>query len=228
MKDDPEAILFYSDWIPFPINIMMTICMFYAARLSQEVNRKVFFAWLMMALGELCFTLGDASWAYIETVQKQDPLASLSDIPNLLTYLFFVIGLLLLPSALHSKRDRIKMGLDTIIIIITSVLFFWPLMIEPTIVQNIEADSLTSSPLAGLSDSGSVTALLCGPFALPEAEPSRARGTQAPGLGLLVSGLLQIPFSCARLWTKPISPVASSIAATLQFIFSWVWQPLPR
>ena len=142
LKDDPEAILFYSDWIPFPINIMMTICLFYAARLSKEVNRKVFLAWLMIALGELCFTMGDASWAYIETVQKQDPLASLSDIPSLLTYLFFIIGLLLLPSAIHSLRDRIKMGLDTIIIIITSILFFWPLMIEPTIDQNIEADSL--------------------------------------------------------------------------------------
>jgi signal transduction histidine kinase/CheY-like chemotaxis protein len=142
LKDDPEAILFYSDWIPFPINIVMTICLFYAARLSKEVNRKVFLAWLMIALGELCFTMGDASWAYIETIQRKDPLSSAANIPNLLTYLFFMIGLLLLPSAIHSLRDRIKMGLDTIIIIITSILFFWPLMIEPTIDQNIQADSL--------------------------------------------------------------------------------------
>lgn len=142
LRDDPEALLFYSDWIPFPINAIVTIIMFYAAKLSQKVNRKVFHAWMMLAIGELCLTLGDAFWAYIETVQHQDPFASLADIPNLLTYPFFMIGLLLLPSVVHSLRDRIKMGLDTIIIIITSVLFFWPFMIKPTIDKNIQADSL--------------------------------------------------------------------------------------
>jgi signal transduction histidine kinase/DNA-binding response OmpR family regulator len=143
LKDDPEAILFYSDWILFPINAIMTICLFYAARLSKEVSRKVFLAWLMIAVGELCFTIGDASWAYIETVQKLDPFPSPADIPNLLFYLFLAIGLLLLPSAIHSKRDRIKMGMDTSIIVITSALFFWPIIIEPTIGQIIESDTLT-------------------------------------------------------------------------------------
>ena len=142
LRNDPKAIIFYTDWIAFPINVLMTFCMFYAARLSLSVSRKVFLAWFMMALGELCFTLGNAFWAYIETVQNLDPLASLADIPNLLFYPFFVIGLLLLPSALRTRRDRIKMALDTSVIIITSALFFWPLVIEPTIDQNITADGL--------------------------------------------------------------------------------------
>ena len=142
LRDDPNAIIIFTDWIAFPINILMTFCMFYAARLSLSVSRKVFLAWFMMALGELCFTLGNAFWAYIETVQNLDPLASLADIPNLLFYPFFVIGLLLLPSALRTTRDRIKMALDTSVIIITSALFFWPLVIEPTIDQNITADGL--------------------------------------------------------------------------------------
>ena len=96
-----------------------------------------------MALGELCFTLGNGLWAYIETVQNLDPFPSAADVPNLMTYPFLMIGLLLLPSTLHSKRDRIKMALDTSIIGITSALFFWPIIIEPTIDQNIKADGLT-------------------------------------------------------------------------------------
>jgi signal transduction histidine kinase len=142
LRDDPKAVIFFTDWIAFPINVLMTFCMFYAARLSLRVSRKVFLAWLMMATGELCFTLGDAFWAYIETVQNLDPYPSLADIPNLLFYPFFVMGLLLLPSALRSRRDRIKMAMDTSIIIITSALFFWPLVIEPTLDQNITADVL--------------------------------------------------------------------------------------
>jgi signal transduction histidine kinase/DNA-binding response OmpR family regulator len=142
LRDNPNAIIFFTDWIAIPINVLITFCMFYAARLSLSVSRKVSLAWFMMALGELCFTLGNAFWAYIETVQNLDPLASLADIPNLMIYLFFVIGLLLLPSALRSRRDRIKMAMDTSIIIITSALFFWPLVIVPTLDQNITADGL--------------------------------------------------------------------------------------
>ena len=70
LRNDPKAIIFYTDWIAFPINVLMTFCMFYAARLSLSVSRKVLLAWFMMALGELCFTLGNAFWAYIETVQN--------------------------------------------------------------------------------------------------------------------------------------------------------------
>ncbi len=143
LRDNPKDIIFYTDWIPFPINILATICLFYAARLSLNVNRKVFLAWMMMAMGELCFTLGDGLWAYIETVQNLDPFPSAADVANLMTYPFLMIGLLLMPSTVHSQRDRIKMALDTSIIIITSALFFWPIIIEPTIDQNIKADALT-------------------------------------------------------------------------------------
>ena len=143
LRDDPKAIIIFTDWIAIPITVLMTICMFYAARLSLSVSRKVFFAWFMMALGALCFTLGDAFWAYIETVQNLNPFVSIADIPNLLTYLFLMAGLLLMPSALHSKRDKIKMTLDTSIIGITAALFFWPLIIEPIIDQSIKDDALT-------------------------------------------------------------------------------------
>ena len=143
LRDDPNKIVSLTDWAKFPINLLATACLFYAARLSLSVSRKVFLAWMMMALGQLSFALGDGIWAYIETVQKQSPFPSPADIAYLLTYPLLMIGLLLLPSTIHSKRDRIKMTLDTSIIGITSALFFWPLIIEPTIDQNITADALT-------------------------------------------------------------------------------------
>ncbi len=143
LRNNTSATTFYADWVAFAINGVVALCMFYGARQSLNVNRKVFLAWLMMSLGQLCFTLGDGLWAYIETVQNQNPFPSIADIPNLITYLFFIIGILLLPSVYLTSRERIKMGLDTSIVIITSILFFWSLIIEPTIDQNIRSDAPT-------------------------------------------------------------------------------------
>jgi len=143
LRDNPLSLIYYTDWVAVAINIVATLCLLYAARVSLSVNKKVFFAWMMMFLGQLCFVLGDATWAYIETVQMKDPFPSLADIPNLMTYLLFMIGILFLPSAFISLRERITMALDTSIVIITSILVFWSLIIEPTIDQSIQADALT-------------------------------------------------------------------------------------
>ena len=142
LRDNPESLIFYTDWAAVAINLVAALCLLYAARVSLSVGKRVFFAWMMMSLGQLCFVTGDAIWAYIETVQMKDPFPSLADIPNLMTYPLFVIGILFLPSAVISLRERITMALDTSIVIITSVLVFWSLIIEPTINQNLQADPL--------------------------------------------------------------------------------------
>lgn len=143
LRDDPWKVTVYSDWAPVVIDSMATVCLFYAARTSLGQSRRVFLAWLMISIGQLCFTLGDFFWAYLETVLLQSPFPSIADVPCLLFYLFCMLGILLLPSSLISARERIKAMLDTSIVIITSVLVFWSLIIEPTIEQNLEVDSLT-------------------------------------------------------------------------------------
>ena len=142
LRNNPESLIFYADWAAVAVNLVAALCLLYAARTSLSVGKRVFFAWLMMSLGQLCFVTGDAIWAYIETVQMKDPFPSPADIPNLMTYPLFVIGILFLPSAVISLRERITMALDTSIVIITSVLVFWSLIIEPTINQNLQADPL--------------------------------------------------------------------------------------
>jgi signal transduction histidine kinase/DNA-binding response OmpR family regulator len=142
LRDNPLSLIFYADWAAVAINLVAALCLLFAARASLSVGKRVFFAWMMMSLGQLCFVMGDAIWAYIETVQMRDPFPSLADIPNLMTFPLFMIGILFLPSAAISLRERITVALDTCIVIITSILVFWSLIIEPTIDQNLQADLL--------------------------------------------------------------------------------------
>ncbi|TFH50364.1 MAG: hypothetical protein E4G89_03500 [Methanothrix sp.] len=143
LRDNPESLIFYTDWAAVAINLVAALCLLYAARVSSSVGKRVFFAWLMIFFGQLCFVLGDIIWAYIETVQLESPFPSLADIPYLMMFPLIMIGILFLPSAVVSLRERITMALDTSIVIITSILVFWSLIIEPTISENSQADPLT-------------------------------------------------------------------------------------
>jgi len=183
LRNNPESLIFYTDWAAVAVNLVAALCLLYAARASLSVGKRVFFAWLMMSLGQLCFVTGDAIWAYIETVQMKDPFPSLADIPNLMTYPMFVIGILFLPSAVISLRERITMALDTSIVIITSVLVFWSLIIEPTINQNLQADPLIMALSVGYPVLDLILLFLCCGATLQEVESSRAQRSLVPGPG---------------------------------------------
>jgi hypothetical protein len=71
LRNDTYAVIFFTDWIAFIINGFMTLCLFYGASQSRKISRNVFLAWLMMAIGQLCFTLGDGLWAWMETFKSQ-------------------------------------------------------------------------------------------------------------------------------------------------------------
>jgi PAS domain S-box-containing protein len=97
----------------------------------------------MLAIAQLSFTIGDAIWAYYEIVLQESPFPSPADIPYLFFYPLFLVGILLLPAAKIKPNERIKLLLDTGIILISSVLIFWSVIIAPTIEQAIEEDRLT-------------------------------------------------------------------------------------
>jgi len=140
LRDDAGATTFFSDWAAFIINGAMSLCLLYAAWQSIKVDRKIFFAWLMMALGQLSFAIADGLWAWFETAMQISPFPSIADILWLMTYVFFTAGIFLLPSMAITLRERTKMMLDIAIVIVTSSLFFWSFILEPTIYQNIQLD----------------------------------------------------------------------------------------
>ena len=143
LRDNTESLIDFTDWYSVGVNSLASIFMLYASQVSRKVDRRLSLAWLLIAFGQVCFVLGDTVWAYLESIQGIDPFPSLADLFNLLTYPLFVSGIFLLPSPSISWRERITMALDTSIVIITSLLVFWSLIIEPTINLSITEDPLT-------------------------------------------------------------------------------------
>jgi len=62
LRDDTNSLILFTDWAAVAINAIAALCLLYAARVSLgvgKVGKRVFFAWMMMSLGQICFVIGD-------------------------------------------------------------------------------------------------------------------------------------------------------------------------
>ncbi|HOT06558.1 MAG: hybrid sensory histidine kinase BarA [Methanosaeta sp. PtaB.Bin039] len=133
----------FSDLSSATVNIIATICLFYAALKSKETGRRVFIGWLLLATAEMMFAVGDILWAYYDLWLQEEPFATVADVPYLSFYPVFLLGILLLPSVPLTPGERIKTMLDTSVVMIGATLFFWTLLIAPTIASATQEDMLT-------------------------------------------------------------------------------------
>jgi len=145
LRDNQDANTAFTDIGSFVIDGLVTLALFYGAVSSKKYDQRIYYAWLMMAAARFSYTLGDFIWAYMELALHESPFPSPSDIPALLSYPLFFMGILLLPGRKYTANERLKMMLDTGIVLIASVLIFWSLIIAPTIEQSAGADVLTTT-----------------------------------------------------------------------------------
>lgn len=143
LGDNLEANTIFTDIASFVIDALVTVALFYGAIKSRCCGRRIYFAWMMLAVSRLAFTIGDTIWAYMELVLHESPFPALSDYFYLISYPFFLLGILLLPCIKFTSTERLKMMLDTAIVLIAAVLIFWSFIIAPTIEQSEGADVLT-------------------------------------------------------------------------------------
>jgi len=143
LKDDPSGNMIFSDLSSLPINALAALCLLYAAALSRNYDKRLYYAWLLLFISQFSFFLGDIFFAYYDLLTEQSTSPSLADVFYLLAYPLFLSGALLLPSADFKPSERIKLLLDTGIVLISSILIYWALFIAPIIEQNLNADALT-------------------------------------------------------------------------------------
>ncbi|VVB71030.1 PAS fold protein [uncultured archaeon] len=143
VRDNPTGYTIFSNLGYILLNLLSTLCLFYAAFISRKFNKRIYIGWMILAIAQLSYALGDSIYAYYEIVLHESPYPSYADGPYILRYLLYLIGMLVLPSVQVSSRERLKMILDMAIVMIASILLFWTLLIAPIIEQNINADPLT-------------------------------------------------------------------------------------
>ena len=147
-RNDPVFRVTLNDLL-FPIfNGLAAVGLLYAAFHSEIFGRRARIAWTFLFLGQLSFTLGDLTWAVLEVGLHQEPIAPASDVFYLMFYPFVAIGILLLPAVPLTRKEKLKLLLDTGIVMISAVLVLWAFLIEPTIAANREDTLVLAISLA--------------------------------------------------------------------------------
>ncbi len=144
LSSSSDKLLLFANLISLAVNVLAALCLFYAAKHSYLRGNRIYLAWMVMGIAQLILVIGDVIWAYVELVLQQEPFPSPSDIPYLAFYPIFLSGILLLPGIKFNSKERLKMMLDTGIVMVAAVLIFWSLIIAPSLEQYSEADSLTT------------------------------------------------------------------------------------
>jgi len=73
------------------IGLLSVLCLFYAAKRSRSHGNRVYYAWLLIALAQLFFTMGDVFWAFLGIFLNVNPFPSHADF----LYIFYYVFLLL-------------------------------------------------------------------------------------------------------------------------------------
>ena len=143
LRNNQDANTAFTDVATFLINGLVTLALLYGAMISYFHRKRVYSAWLILAVATFSFTIGDAIWAYVELVLKEDPALSIANYFFLAYYPLFLLGIFSLPSTKFAYSERFKMMLDTGIVMVAAILVFWSLIIGPNIQQSGNSDPLT-------------------------------------------------------------------------------------
>ncbi len=119
-----------------PAVTLLSAAMLSLAAWRYRGERLVFHAWLLLALAQLAYALGDIAWAVIELTLSEPPFPSLADAFYLLFYPLFAAGLILLPIAVQTAEERLKSSLDMAVTAIGASLVFGVLLIVPIAAEN--------------------------------------------------------------------------------------------
>lgn len=133
----------------------------YALLIADKQEKKVRLALALMASGMLCYTLAEITWAILEIGLHQQPFPSLADGFYLMFYPLFAFGIVFLPPDQFSLRERVKIIIDTIIIMLAATLVFSDFLIGPILARGEDSSlALTLSTAYPILDLVLLFALL--------------------------------------------------------------------
>jgi serine phosphatase RsbU (regulator of sigma subunit)/anti-sigma regulatory factor (Ser/Thr protein kinase)/PAS domain-containing protein len=143
LKDNEELRLEILNVLTIITDLFAVLCLLYAARRSRY-NKTIYFAWFMIFLAQLSWTIGDIIWMILEVgFHEVNPFPSAADVGYLGFFPLFTLGVLLLPNLPLSSGERRNVLMDIGIIMIASSILFWILLIYPTIIENLQESTIT-------------------------------------------------------------------------------------
>jgi hypothetical protein len=152
-----------------------------ATRLSGNDRR----CWALLGAGVLSWGIGQVVWSYYELILQRDtPFPSPSDAGYLGLIPLMFVGLVTLPAASMRREERIKIGVDGLIVMASIATVSWFAVLGPIYGQS---DSSWLEKLIGLAYPGGDVILMCALIG------GMSRGwiaSRNPAVVLLIAGIV--------------------------------------
>ncbi len=142
MRLDPETLGAASDLVSPLVGAFATLALYLAARHTPRAHVAERRAWMLMAIAQFSYTIGDCLWAYYTLVLHLEPFPSIADVFYLTFYPLAIIGLFYLPGGALVREDKIKLSLDMLIVMLASIFLFWLFILYPMLTHD-SGDALT-------------------------------------------------------------------------------------
>jgi diguanylate cyclase (GGDEF)-like protein len=99
-------------------------------RMREDTRQRR--AWMLLALAHLSWAAGECIWYYYETILHLNPVPSASDFFFILYWILIFLGVTSFPLAPIQKHEKSIFWLDLAIVMTTSFIFLWDLILTPT------------------------------------------------------------------------------------------------
>ena len=97
----------------------------------RRMDARTRLAWRFITASFACQLIGHSLWFVDEVILHRSTFPSIADYWFLINVPFMFTGLLLLPGAQRSRRDRVKLALDALIVGASTFMVFWYLVLSP-------------------------------------------------------------------------------------------------
>lgn len=108
-----------------------------------SLSSRTRWAWLLISLACLAYTVGSILWLYFENILGEQPFPSWADVWYLAFYPLMMAGLLLLVEKMRSAEERLNFFLDSGVILVGGGMVLWYFLLRP-IAQSYTGDTLTT------------------------------------------------------------------------------------
>jgi diguanylate cyclase (GGDEF)-like protein/PAS domain S-box-containing protein len=120
--------------------VFWTISDRFRAGLAKASRWWIGWAPALIALGVVCFGIGENIWSYYEFgLNQQTPFPSWADAGYLAAYPFLLAGILLLPRPSISSVGRARIAFDGLLVMTALGTVSWYFVLGPTILQSYES-----------------------------------------------------------------------------------------
>ena len=128
-EGDLKIIL--SDILFILLNSFSVLALFFAAFHTKKISMKLSRAWFTIAMAQIAFVIGDIVWFVFEAIYQIEPFPSIADFFYLIYYPILLFGIFFFPREKTSRFDTTKKWLESLIVLLSAILFFWVFLIEP-------------------------------------------------------------------------------------------------